>query len=46
MGGRDLIYRTLKNRMEVFFKVGMRYLGRIGDGDRRGRRTDGEDFWA
>lgn len=46
MGGRDAIDCTLKDRMEVFFEVGMRYLGRIGDGDRRDRRTDGEVFWA
>ena len=30
--------------MEVFVKVGVLYLERISDGDRRDRRTDGEVF--
>ena len=42
VGGRDSIDCTLKDRMEVFFKVGMRYL--VGGGDRGVRRTDGEVF--
>ena len=46
MGGRNSIDYTLENRMEIFFEVGMRYLERISDGDRRDRRTDGEVFWA
>ena len=46
MGGRDTIDYTLKDRIEVFFKVEMRYLERIGDSDRRDRRTNGEVFWV
>ena len=45
VGGRDSIDCTLEDGMEVFFKVGMRYPWRIGDGDRRVRRIDGEVFW-
>ena len=45
MGERESIDCTLKNRMEVF-KVGMRYPGRIDDGDRRDRRIDDEVFWV
>ena len=46
VGGRDSIDRTLKNRMEVFFKVEIRYLGRIDGGYKRDRRIDGEVFWV
>ena len=34
VGGGDAIDRTLEDRMEVFFKVGVRYPGRIGGDDR------------
>ena len=46
VGGRDSIDCTLKDRKKVFFKVGIRYLGSIDDGDRRDRRINGEVFWA
>ena len=42
VGGRDTIDCTLEDRMEVFVNVGIRYPGRISDGDRRDRRTDGD----
>ena len=41
VGGRYAIDCPLKDRMEVFFEVGIRYLERIDDGD---RRTDSEVF--
>ena len=46
MRERDSIDYILKNRMEVFIKIEVRYSERIDDGDRRDRRTDGEVFWA
>ena len=42
IGGRDSIDYTLNDRIEVFFKVGIRYL--VGSGDRQVRRIDGEVF--
>ena len=41
MEGRDIIDYSLKNKIEIFFKIGMWYLKRFSEDD---RRIDGEVF--